>query len=404
MTQMATSKLVEAQSRAVEVEAVEVLGDLRAALSELIAELPPPVLRAVDLEQSLGLDKKLAWQIFRVVQSPHPLGEVHNIPARSSVRRLLVSARKRRVSMRVIDRMDTAFATFERFVAMYAGNRESLVSVLNGLGQRKDAPYETKLRKSHFRTASQLWGIHAQTLIRTSIFHAQPGPEFVLDSALIQAAIGLERVRVSEATDVTIMMRTKGTPQTAGDAPPAPIRHPAELLDEFCTGPRPELPPHAEGGAEGESKLRLPPGRTGAATVYWMQWHEAMSRALSTDYYGRTFVTIPTQTLVWELLLPAGWTDPGTARCCMYACREHPEQAFAERASELMPQQESVQYLGSLDSVPLLGGSPNHAGAVRRVLEKLGWSGTRYDVYRASVQYPLLHTMLALRVDAVKGN
>jgi hypothetical protein len=399
---MATSKPIEVQARAVEDEAVEVMGDLRRAFADLLADLPPPVHRAVDLEQALGLDKKLAWQVFRVAQSVHPLGEVHNLPARSSVRRLLEAARKRRVSMRVIDRLETAFARFDQFAVVHAGSRDSLVSVLSGLGGRKDAQYEIKTRKSHFRTAAHFWGIHARMLVRTSIFHAKPGPAYIEDSVLIQATIGLERVRISQATDLTMMMRTKSDPPVAGATALSPIRHDAELLEEFCSGPKPEISPHPEGSTQGESKLRLPPGRTGAATLYSMQLHECLSNSLQTDYYGRTFLTIPTEALVWEMLMPVGWTDPTTVRASMYACREHPEQAFSERATDLMPQQETVEYLGTLDSAPILEGSPRHSQAVRHVIERLGWMDTRFDVYRCSVQYPMLHTMLSMRIDAAK--
>lgn len=402
MPPVALSKPVEVQARAVEQEAIEVLGEIRAAFADLLADLPPPMDRPVDLEQALGLDKKLAWQVVRVAQSAQPLGEVHNLPARSSVRRLLEAARKRRVSMRVIDRLETAFARFDQFALVHAGSRDDLVSVLNGLGGRKDAQYEVKVRKAHFKTTSHFWGIHARLLVRTSIFHAKPGPAYIEDSVLIQAMIDLERVRISSATDLVMMMRTRSEPGSA-DAPAlTPVRHPAELLDEFSTGPRPEITPNEAGGAGNESRLRLPPGRTGAATLYSMQLHECLSNSVQTDYYGRTFVTIPAERLVWELMLPVGWTQPTTVRAGMYACRQHPEQAFAERAEDLAPQQESVEYLGAFDSAPSLQGSLRHADAVRHVLSRLGWTDTRYDVYRCTVQYPMLHTMVALRVDAAK--
>lgn len=402
MPPIGLSKPVEVQARAVEQEALEVLGEVRSALADLLADLPPPMHRAVDLEQALGLDKKLAWQVVRVAQAAHPLGEVHNLPARSSVRRLLEAARKRRVSMRVIDRLETAFTRFDQFALVHAGSRDSLVSVLNGLGGRKDAQYEVKMRKAHFRTTAHFWGIHARMLVRSSIFHAKPGPAYIEDSALIQAMIGLERVRISRATDLVMMMRTRSDPTSPGETALTPVRHPAELLDEFSTGPRPEISPNVAGGAECESKLRLPPGRTGSATLYSMQLHECLSNSLQTDYYGRTFVTIPTERLVWEMIMPVGWTQPTTVRAGMYACREHPEQAFAERAEDLMPQQESVEYLGTFDSAPSLEGSPRHADAVQHVLSRLGWTDTRYDVYRCTVHYPMLHTMLSLRIDAAK--
>jgi hypothetical protein len=381
-------------------EAVAVMSELRQALADLVVGLPGPVRRAVDIERSLGLDKKLAWQVFRIARSSHPLAEVQNLPARASVRRMLDAARKHELPSAIIERLDRSFERVERFMLVHTSDREGLVSMLSGLGGKNDDQFKLKVRKSLYRSAAHFWGIHAQMLVRTSIFHGKPGPAYVEDSALVQATIGLERVRASQAADFVMMMRTKSDPPVPGAPVTAPIRHAPELLPEFCSSPLPQFSPHPEGGDRGESKLRLPPGRTGAATLYSMQLHEYVSTSLQVDYYGRTFVTVPTEALVWEMLMPVGWTDPTTIRGAMYGCREHPEQAFNERAGDRTPQQESVEYLGTLDAAPPLEGSPRHAEAVRHVLARLGWLDTSFDVYRCRVQYPVLHTMMAIRVDA----
>lgn len=382
-------------------EAVTLMADLHGVLAELVAAIPGPVRRAVDVERALGLDKKLAWQVFRIARSTHPLAEVQNLPASASVRRLLAAARKRRVAPATVARLERSFERIDRFMLTHAGDREGLVSMLSGLGGRNDDQFKLKLRKSFFRSAAHFWGIHAQMVVRTSIFHGKPGAGYVEDSALIQATIGLERLRATQATDFVMMMRTKTDPIVPGGPASAPIRHAPELLKDFCSGTLPEFSPHPEGSQQGESKLRLPPGRTGAATLYSMQLHEQVSNSLQVDYYGRTFVTLPTEAIVWEMLMPVGWTDPATIRGAMYGCREHPEQSFNERPADRTPQQESIEYLGALDSAPPLDGSPRHNEAVYHALARLGWLDTKFDVYRCRVQYPVLHTMLAIRVDAL---
>lgn len=381
-------------------EAVVLMTDLHRLLAELVAAIPGSIRRAVDVERALGLDKKLAWQVFRIARSAHPLAEVQNLPASASVRRLLSAARKRRIAAATVDRLEQAFERIDRFTLTHAGDRECLVSMLSGLGGRNDDQFKLKLRKSLFRSAAHFWGIYAKMVVRTSIFHGKPGGGYVEDSALIQATIGLERLRATQATDFVMMMRTKTDPIVPGPAS-APIRHPPELLKEFCSGPLPEFSPHPEGSPQGESKLRLPPGRTGAATLYSMQLHEQISNSLQVDYYGRTFVTLPTEAIVWEMLMPVGWTDPATIRGAMYGCREHPEQSFNERPADRTPQQESIEYLGALDGAPSLDGSPHHGEAVHHALARLGWLDTKFDVYRCRVQYPVLHTLMAIRVDAL---
>jgi len=381
------------------------MADLQRALAALVASLATPVRRAVDLERALRVDKKLAWQVFRLAASSHPVAEVQNLPARPSIDRLLAAARKQQVPASILHQVETSFQRLDRFMLVHTGDREGLVSLLSGFGGRSDEQFKQRTRKTMFRAASHFWGMHAKLLVRTSIFHAKPGPDYFEDSVLIQAAVDLQRLRASQATDVVMMMRTRTDPIVPGMPGTAPIRHPPELLTQFCSGPLPEIfsPPSsaAEPSAPLETRLRLPPGRTGAATVYSMQMHERISNSLQIDYYGRTFVTVPTEVLVWELLLPVGWSNPSTVRGAMYGCREHPEQAFNERPADRTPQQETVEYLGVLDRVPPIEGSPRHPDAVQQVLESHGWLDVRYDVYRCRVDYPVLHTVMALRVDAL---
>src|SRR6185295_12335821 len=109
-------------------------------------------------------------------------------------------------------------------------------------------------------------------------------------------------------------------------------------------------------------------------------------------YDGRLFVTIPVETVVWELLIPAGLTDPATARVVVYGRRAHPEHVYDERKGDLLPQREIVTYLGALEHLPPIPGAPRHSDAVRHVLKQQGWLGTKFDAYRCRVQYPVLHS------------
>jgi len=67
-----------------------------------------------------------------------------------------------------------------------------------------------------------------------------------------------------------------------------------------------------------------------------------------------------------------------------------------------MAQRVILDYLGAHENVPPAPGQAGHAGAVRHAIEVSGWSGTRFDVYRCRVDYPVLFTMFSARVEAAK--
>jgi hypothetical protein len=152
-----------------------------------------------------------------------------------------------------------------------------------------------------------------------------------------------------------------------------------------------------------ETDLVFPAGRTGAVTLYSAEYHdEVISPPDDISFGSGTFVTMPTEISVREILVPAGYSDPATARVAVYARRHHPEQVYEQRTSDLMLQRETIEYLGSHDHVPDLRDVPQHADAVRRVLENRGWFGIKFDVYRCRVEYPMMHSLIVAKIDPLR--
>jgi hypothetical protein len=144
----------------------------------------------------------------------------------------------------------------------------------------------------------------------------------------------------------------------------------------------------------------IPPGRSGAVTIYSAQFHENAEETPHPYYDGRLFVTTPVAAVVWDLLIPTGLSDPSTARVAVYGRRTHPQLVYEERKHDLVPQREMISYLGAHELPPPIAGSERYQEVARHVLQQRGWLGTRFDIYRSRVEYPVLHTMLVARVDA----
>ncbi|MEX2217691.1 MAG: hypothetical protein WD749_02940 [Phycisphaerales bacterium] len=383
--------------------AAAVVLDLRASLAALVTALRDPVHRAIDLERALGLDKKLAWQVFRIVRATG-LTEVGNIPAPPSMERLLAAARRRRIPAAIADEVRRAYARFEEFQALHGGDREGLLSMLSGLMEGASEAHELKVRKAHFRSSAHVWGVQSAMQVRTQIIHTRPeAGARVEDLAMVYGDLGLQRLRPGQPMMVVAWINASDNPEgddRPPEARPRPGQAQLDLLDQFSSRPLPRMA--ARPGLEGalETELIFPPGRAAAASLYARLEARGVARDRQTVYGGRLLFTIPTEAAVWELLVPAGLTDPAGARASIYGRRHHPEHVMEERPTDLLPQRAAVDFLGTLDTAPPLEGAPRHAEAVAHTLGALGWRDTRYDVYRCRVEYPVIHTLLALRVDA----
>lgn len=63
-----------------------------------------------------------------------------------------------------------------------------------------------------------------------------------------------------------------------------------------------------------------------------------------------------------------------------------------------MPASVAIQGAAGVTDVPRMAEAPQYPEMVRHVLERMGWAGRRFDLYRARIEYPLLHGSVELSV------
>lgn len=413
MPLMARGNAVQMPVPSFEQQVRSVMQDLQTSLQDVLESLPEPIRRAVDVERSLRLEKKLAWQVFRLTRSEN-LDEIGNVPSLGSAARVIQAARERGTSPEVLDRVTAAFERFENFATDQCGDRAGLVSLVSGLSHEKSENFELRVRKNLFRDNAHIWGLQAQTQVRT--FIRKPAemrdgaPQY--ESVLIAGNIGLRGLRRGEPMTISTWFGDRpgnpsdaepGNPKSVSSAP-VQIAPGFELLTDFCTSPLPETTNVPSDNGMIEMEMLIPPaGRSGAVTLYSTQTTTVHGDPRTVPPFAGVFVSVPSVEIVTELFVPAGWTDPTGARARVYARRHHPERVFAERRRDLLPQRELVSHFRPSDHVPPIEGAPEHAAAVREVMRRHGVLDQPFDLYRCRVQYPILHSLVVVRTDPAKG-
>lgn len=402
---MPRTKPVQVTPPSVDGLAANVMAELHTALSELLANAGEPIARAVDVERVFRLDKTLSWQVFRLSQSAE-LAEAGNVPSRTAVRRLLDAARRRKTPKAVMDRVSAAFEQFEELAAVHGGDRAGLLSMMSGMLGDKSQQYDLKIRKSVFRGQAHLWGVHARMAVRTAIFMPREvkDGQIVGDLALLSGDIGMAHRFQSEPL---VMHRWLWTHDESAAGNDQSHQHAAVdegpiMLPEFSTQPLPTITDDGTMYGVPQTRMVFPPGLANAVTLYSLQQRANFPTPVDQGFYFQSVFKMPIEVNVWELLIPAGWSNPASARAAIFGCRENPERVYDERISDLMHHRVSLDYLGVHTGVPILPGETRHAAAVRHAIEAAGWTGTRFDVYRCRVEYPLLFTMLSVRVELAK--
>lgn len=407
---LTVSKPVEVAAPSFETGAAGVLAELGASLRGLLGHLSTPAHRAVDVQGALGLDRKLAWQVFKLAHAAHPLAEADKVPARRSMERLLGAAQSV-APLPVVDRVSAAFDRFEAFVAAQGEDRAGFASMVSGLGIEANPQADLKVRKALFRGNAHVWGVRASTLVRTWVFRPLPGPEHLGDAVYISGSIGLQRVRRGAPLTFNSFMHVSDDPASPVTdnkerAQPSDVPRTIQgvkVLTEYSTQPLPLMVPRADPVGDDETELVFPAlGRAEAVTLYTSQLVRGSIVGEQSQYSSNVLVSIPTETLVNEILVPEGMTDPATGRAAVYGRRLAVERVIERRPEDLLPQRESVAFFRALDGLPSVPEAPRHTDAVRHVLGTLGWQGTRFDVYRCRVEYPVLHTLVHVAADTVR--
>jgi hypothetical protein len=384
------------------------MSELRAALHDLLAGLPEAIRRAVDVERTLRLEKKLAWQVFRLSRSTG-LEEVGNVPSLVSASRLVAAARERGASDEVLNRVSNAFERFESFAVEQCGDRAGLVSLISGLTHERSESFELRERRSLFRSNAHVWGLQARAQLRTFIYKPSAPREGLYRTVAVSGNVGLQGLRRGEPMSISSWFSmTPGTTPTGaevGTAAAAAGNAEFELLKEFCSDPLPEQREVVTENGMVEVEMVIPPaGRSGAVTVYSTQTTPSPGDPHRVNPFAGMFISVPTAEIVTDLLIPAGATDPTTARVSVFGRRHHPEQVFRERRQDLLPQRERVVHYGPNDVVPAIESSPQHGAAVHEVMRRHGLHGLPFDLYRCRVLYPVLHSLIVVRINSMAAS
>jgi len=378
--------------------AARVLGELRGALAEIVEAVPERVRRAVELQRALGVDAPLAWRVFKVATSEDPMAASGYVPTRGQLLTLLEAAERGGVPDGVVERARRAVEGFEALCREHAGDRAMLDAMLASLRPGAESGIDERTRRTAFQQNARIWGVQAHTAVRAFILY--PGRDgSVMGTAAVAGLVGLHAVRPEAPLVVHAVSRFEG-----GEGMRAlPSEDRSGLLLEFSS---PGLEYVTEPGDDRTLVTRVCApgiGRRAAVTTFSLTTSEVPTERLNRVTLGHGTST-PVEACHLELLAPAGLTDARTARVAVYGRRTRVERAIELRSEDILPVRGEVTALGTMTAVPPLAGVPRWPEVVRHVLERVGAWGTRFDVYRCRVTYPVLHALVCMQVDRRAGD
>lgn len=374
--------------------ATRALERLRNAAHGLIRTAPVAVERAVDLHRALGVEASLGWNIFRLAGAADPLGAIAYIPKSGLMEKFIRVADERGFDAEAVRELDAAYTEFERLVEQRAGDRDAFDAMVAALGGESAEQVGVKHRRTAFRANALLWGVEAKTLYRCGVYHFDEDARTGL--TYTGGVLGLRQLRQVPALPFTRFLKHQPQLEHANVVPTN-----MKLLEEFCSQPLPRVHfEEDEAGAYEEVQLVLDGvGRASKIDCFFSlemirngEPHLAMNNAIA------SFISVPAEEVVIDLLISRGWTDPESVCSQTHGNVGAIDRAATRQEKYLMPATETASYLGT--SIEALGhkSMPKAVKMIRSVLRQHGWLKEEFDLYRCRVRFPILHSAVSIQV------
>lgn len=354
---------------------------------------------AAEVERALGLDKKLGWQVYRVVSAPNAIAAGFAVPSPVSVRRFAVAARERGASEGTVSRVREAVDRFDQLVRDHAEDRQDFESMIADWSPAGREAVDLLNRRAAFSAMSRLRGSSMATMLTTFIVAPSPDGESV-DRVLLTGYLGLRRRR----STIRLGAGTLWYPQTpSGSAERTlanePITDPGGLLlPEFCSSPTPGFEIVRTDTGLLRFWIRSSDVGTRSAIDYVfasrrdrcsMRYRSPQSPAMIHFMIPST----PTRRLVMDCIVHEDLGPPVDPQILVHdVAGNGPVGTHAEfpvRTADLLDWRPPVLSMGQgLDRfrAPWV---PRYVDMLRRLHETTGWNPERFRGYRVEIECPV---------------
>jgi hypothetical protein len=401
---------VPTEGRNFESEAARALQGLRTALAGIVASVPGGAAKPVEMQRALNIDMKLSCKVFKVIGAAGPLAAGPHVPGISALRTFLHAASAVGVQEPLVNAAVLAAAEFDRVVATHAGDRATFDSMISSLANIGDATRITlEHRRAAFRAQRHIFGLQAKALLKCMVVQPSADPR-LLDFVQISGFLLLRQLRPDAPLVISRVRTTNddGTVREIGREPLDPTPDQTfgnALLREFCSQPPPQYRAvqTAPGMVCGEL-ISNGVGKKGAITC--LEGHVARAAVPRYRDAGNSVgannarIRVPCEALILDLLVHE--EAFGALRPIGFTCAENlgevPAPSTCAEWQRLDPR-ESVAYLGKGPSVLYAADFSRYADLGRYIFDRLGWDGTRFDVYRCHVEYPVLPSTVVMQFD-----
>jgi hypothetical protein len=397
-------------SASVAAQATIAMAAARGGVRQWLAAIPHASTKPKQLQVATDLDYTLCWQLISLAHS-EGLARVAEVPGPISLKRLLAASARLGLPEVAAAALHDGLTQFYSIAAAQAGSRgefDSMVQAIAGGCQ-----IDTQLRRTAFRTDSQIWGIQVELFHQIGIFARRPTPSTV-SHVLYTSKHGLRTLRPGVARVVSGMRSgqtgadaplTAGAPRVNFPLDPATFNSTgAPVLQGFSTRPLPRfrstdtedgwrITEVDDDGLGLQSAVDLAFATISDASEF--EEGVASENAICSGVICGT----PTREMIIDMAVPPGLFGPIVPAAIVHANRPGYVVLRAAAAGQQLHVGGRLSLLGTgADALfhPKLSRAPE---LFRHLCGEAGWSPDEFEIHRLTIDYPVLHSVVKLYAD-----
>lgn len=390
-------------------QARAIIEEVQSSMAALMMSIPvagTPIKNAAALQKALGLDRKLAWQVFRLATMDDPLAAGLLIPGKPSLTRIVAASSSKGLPESVVTRLRQAMADFQNFVEHSAGGRDSFDSILSGMCSEGSEALDLVHKRAMHRALSHFLGAHAHAMVKTWIFHPNASDPSRVDMVNLGALVSLRRLRLGlplvlashrSANDdgSSVQVRREPLDRDAYD------RLGIALIEKYSSQPLPRFERKTSHGLVETAIVGDTVGTASASTCFIGE----VTRSVTSRYRHSSSpsitlsarVRVPSETLYHDVIIAQGVFGNIAPRIQVYA--EQNGSFLPNRAQDRLAVHESTRFVRGGIRGLRMPDVPEYTELLRETLTQLGWQDQTFDAYRCVCEFPLVPSSVSFEFD-----
>jgi hypothetical protein len=390
-------------------QAQECLTGLKSAVTDILQALPGDLEQPRDVYKTLGIDRMIGWNIFKLHEVEDCFLSVRHIPRKAAFMGFLRAASRKGVDDKLLSVASENFIRFEELVEMHAGDRPSMEMMLLAYSDEGAGHASLDHRKLAFTGNRFLYGLETRTRLTVSLFEPTDSPsDWKL--TLLKGSFGLRRNR----PDIPwFYMRPRVFTEFEG-RPHSPVSRPlVEPSDgitlpyytQFCSCSLPGIKSRTGFVESIEEIFPLQTGNAGLMDLVFAEVVDLHRFVMDEESSTSAKVITPCHLAAMDIIVPTFFANsskfvPQVVSSILEESDTYNDQLI-DLARSILPVKPDFEIKPTVEQTSLEG-VKNYREIIEDVFKKRDLNPLNYTTIRISVPFPVVPSNLDITWKPVK--